>query len=301
MNSTIVLATIAGLCGMLGWGFGDFFAKKTIDIVGDMATLAWAHMVGLVILLLLCAGKLIVSSSMQFGALPHRPADIVWLLFFGALQAVVYFFVYRAFAVGKVSLLNPVFSTYSGIVVVLSLVVFGEALVAKQVLLIVLTFVGVLLMSVEHDSAKLRKFSFSKMHGMRDIVIATGLASVWTLLWAHFVAGKDWLVYATAMYAAMSLTILIICAIQKINLRIADRSLWKYFAYIGIGEVVAYAGISRGYSLTTHTSVVAVLSAAFSVPTVILAWLFLKEKISRLQVAGVACVVGGGALLAFVS
>jgi hypothetical protein len=43
MNNAILIATVAGLCGMLGWGVGDFFAKKTIDIVGDMATLAWAH------------------------------------------------------------------------------------------------------------------------------------------------------------------------------------------------------------------------------------------------------------------
>jgi drug/metabolite transporter (DMT)-like permease len=239
------------------------------------------------------------ASDPNFGALPHRLADFGGVLFFGALQAIVYFFVYRAFAAGKVSLLNPVFSTYSGLVVILSLLIFGEVIHAPQALLLLVTVVGVLLMSLEHDSAALRKFSFAKMHGMTDIVIATGLASIWTVLWAHFVTGKDWLVYATAMYAAMTLTVLIIALLQKIQLKITDRRLWKYFLYIGIGEVVAYAGISRGYSLTTHTSVVAVLSAAFSVPTVILARIFLKEKISRLQLMGVVCVIIGGALLAF--
>jgi drug/metabolite transporter (DMT)-like permease len=233
--------------------------------------------------------------------LPHGSHEIGSLLFFGALQAVVYFFVYRAFAVGKVSLLNPVFSTYSGLVVLLSVVVFGETLHLNQLLLVIATFVGVMLMSIEFESDTNRMLSFDNIKGLSDIVIATLLASVWTLMWAHFVAHKDWLVYATAMYIAMFLTILIICAIQKINLRIKDRALWKYFFFIGIGEVIAYAGISIGYSQTMHTSIVAVLSAAFSVPSVVLGRLFLKERMNQQQYVGVAAVIVAGALLALAS
>ncbi|MEO7364168.1 MAG: EamA family transporter [Candidatus Saccharimonadales bacterium] len=227
MNSSVVIATIAGLCGMLGWGVGDFFAKKTIDIVGDLATLAWAHVAGIGILLLLCAGKFAGSTQSLSDSLPHGSHEIGGLLFFGALQATVYFFVYRAFAVGKVSLLNPVFSTYSGLVVILSVVVFGETLHITQLLLVTATFIGVLLMSIEFGLENRRVFSSENIMGLGSIVIATLLASVWTLLWAHFVANKDWLVYATVMYTAMFVTILLICAVQKINLHITDRTLWK--------------------------------------------------------------------------
>jgi len=300
MQTSFLLATLAGLCGMLGWGFGDFFAKKTIDVVGDMVTLAWAHFAGLVLMSGLCLIELQKPSvfGQQGGVLPQTAKDWAGLAFFGALQAIVYFFVYRAFAVGKVSLLNPVFSTYSGFVVLLSVLIFGETLHVSQALVLALVFVGVLLMSIEQDSAALRRFSFKKMHGMSDIVIATVLASIWTLFWARFVNGKDWLIYATLMYAFMSLTVLAIAAAQRLKLTVPDRSIWKYFLLIGIGEVVAYAGISWGYGQTSHTSIVAVLSSAFSVPTVILARMFLGEKIGRLQVAGVVCVILGGVGLA---
>jgi drug/metabolite transporter (DMT)-like permease len=301
MNNTILIATIAGLCGMLGWGFGDFFAKKTIDVIGDMATLAWAHMVGVALLVWLSIAHYTSQSGSHAVLLPHHAKDVLAILFFGALQAMVYFFVYRAFAVGKLSLLNPVFSTYSGLVVLLSVFIFGESLHLSQWLLIGLTFAGVLLMSLERDSASLRKLSFAKMHGMTDIVIATVLAAVWTLLWARFVAHRDWLIYATLMYTAMLATILVICLVQKVDLTIKDRAIYKYVAFIGIGEVVAYAGISRGYSLTTHTSIVAVLSAAFSVPTLLLARVFLKERINAQQLAGVTMVIIAGAALAFIS
>lgn len=301
MNTPILIAVIAGFCGMLGWGFGDFFAKKTIDIIGDMATLAWAHVAGVCLLIVLCAVKFSSSSASFSASLPHHISDWIVLLLLGALQAVVYLFVYRAFAVGKVSLLNPIFSTYSGLVVLLSVVVFGEAILLRQWLLVAAVFVGVVIMSLERDSAALKKFSFVKIKGSRDIVIATILASVWTLFWARFVANKDWLVYATLMYSAMLVTILVICSIQQLSLKVTDRSIWKFLALIGVGEVVAYVGVSRGYSLTSHTSIVAVLSAAFSVPTLVLSKLFLKESISRLQLIGVVSIIVAGALLAALS
>ena len=38
MQSDLVIAVLAGFGGMLGWGFADFFAKKTIDEIGDVAS-----------------------------------------------------------------------------------------------------------------------------------------------------------------------------------------------------------------------------------------------------------------------
>ena len=43
MQPELVLAGLAGLGGMMGWGLADFFAKKTIDEIGDVVSLVWAH------------------------------------------------------------------------------------------------------------------------------------------------------------------------------------------------------------------------------------------------------------------
>ena len=50
MQSALTIAVLAGLGGMLGWGAADFFAKKTIDKIGAIASLVWAHIFGTTIL-----------------------------------------------------------------------------------------------------------------------------------------------------------------------------------------------------------------------------------------------------------
>lgn len=296
MLSNLHIAILAGLAGMLGWGGGDFFAKKTIDKIGDMATLAWAHIAGTGLLVLLVAYEVIWGShKVHF---PTKLSELSLLAFFGALQAFVYFFAYRAFGKGKLSIINPLFSSYSGIVVILSLLLFGEVIGAWQLVVLAVVFLGIMTVSLDEESLAIKKLKLSKLPGVNEVLVAAGLAALWTVLWGHFVASKDWLSYAATMYFFMTATVLVICKVQKINLRISDRDIWKYFSFIGLGEVLAYVGISVGYSLTSHVSIVAVLSAGFSVPTLILAYAFLKERINTFQKAGICLVVLGSVLLA---
>lgn len=298
MSDTLIIAVVAGLAGMLGWGFADFFAKKTIDLVGDIATLAWAHIYGMFMLAALLLARIV--SEGQLTGLPTEPKEIGALAFFGALQAAVYFFVYRGFGKGKLALLNPVFSSYSGLVVLMSVFIFGEIIGGWQLACLAVLFVGIISISLDTESLALRKLKLSRIPGMNDILVASILAAFWTVLWGYFVSGKDWLVYAAIMYVFMSITILLICAVQRINLAVLNRYTWKFFWLIGLAEVIAYVGVSGGYSLTTHTSIVAVLSAAFSVPTLLLAHIFLGERITKFQYSGVALVITGVVLLAIV-
>lgn len=289
MSSNLLLAVFAGLAGMLGWGFADFFAKKTIDKVGDLTTLAWAHIYGAGIIL----GAVIVSSSISQRNFPIDGVELGKLAFFGALQACVYFFAYKAFAKGQLSLLNPVFSSYSAFVVILSVLFFGEVLGLSLFLVLVLVICGIIFTNLDSSTFVTRRIKFLKVPGMSDILIAVGLASGWTVLWGNFVSGKDWLVYAAMMYLLMAGAILIKCVVDGQNLKIGKKGIHGYFFLIGLSEIVAYAGVSLGYSKTTHLSVIAVLSAAFSVPTLVLAHVFLKERITPLQYTGVLTVIVG--------
>ena len=111
MEQGLFIAISAGLGGMLGWGLADFFAKKTIDEIGDVATLAWAHIFGTGTLLIIVLYQLLTHQQFI-----HVPSDVpTWaeLLFFGVLQAIVYLLVYRGFGKGQVALLSPIFASFS--------------------------------------------------------------------------------------------------------------------------------------------------------------------------------------------
>lgn len=296
--SPLAVAVLAGLGGMLGWGLADFFAKKTIDRIGDVVTLAWGHIFGTLILIIFFwtsigprAGELIVSYEIS-----------EWLMIagFGVLQAIVYFFVYKGFGKGQVTLLAPIFASFSGITAVLSLIIFKEPFSTPLLIVLLVIFLGILLISLDFKSLVARKLDFSHIPGFKEVVLATLMASLWTLFWDRLLGGKDWLFYTTFMYLFMTVAIILYTLLKKISLARIPSNMWKFLFFIGAGETLAYLAISIGYSTTSATSVVALLSGAFSLPTVVLAYIFLKERVTRTQIVGCFTVIAGIALLSLV-
>src|SRR4051812_19318727 len=103
-DTALAIAVLAGLGGMIGWGLADFFAKKTIDTIGDVTSLVWAHICGTALFAVIVAYQLLAGHPV---VLPQAPSEWVGLLFFGVLQGLVYLLVYRGFGKGQVAVLNP--------------------------------------------------------------------------------------------------------------------------------------------------------------------------------------------------
>lgn len=276
---------------MLGWGLADFFAKKTIDEVGDVVTLAWAHVFGTAVLLIVMLYQVILHQ--QSTRIPFDVQTWTLLLFFGVLQAAVYLLVYSGFRKGQVAVLSPIFASFSGFTAAISIIVLGEIVGGYIFFGLTILFVGILSINLDLHALRLKRIGFIRVPGFGEIVCATLLAVIWTLLWDKFIGGKDWLFYTLTMYAFMTLTILIFAKFRRINLLVVKPSIWKFLVLIGICEILAYLAIGWGYSATPMTSIVALLSGAFSLPTIFLARVFLKEKINALQISGGLAIIVG--------
>lgn len=296
MENTFIIALFAGLGGMLGWGFADFCAKKTIDKVGDVVTLVWGHIFGCVLFILF----LLLQNSWSVNDISLPTGLFVWfgLIFFGSLQATVYYFLFKGFEKGQVSLLSPVFASFAGFAAILSIVIFDEVVTIGLLISLFVIYLGIILLNLDHNALSNRTLAWNKVPGFKEVAFATVLAASWTLLWGRFVSGVDWLTYSVLMYIFMTLAILMIATWQKTKLRLSDKSLYKYMFFIGLGEVVAYLSITYGYSLTSHISIVALLSGAFSLPLLILAYTFLGERITKMQLLGALTIILGIVILA---
>ncbi len=295
MHGELLVAIFAGLGGMLGWGSADFFAKKTVDKIGDIASLVWAHIFGTAIFVTIAVYEVVVVG--RHFAISFDLNTWLGLVFFGSLQALVYLLVYKAFSKGQLSLLNPIFASFSGLVAIFSILVFGEKLNLFILLALLSIFLGILLMNLNVQAFLSKKIRLDYVSGLKEISLATILAAIWTLSWDKFVTGHDWLVYALCMYAFMTIAALVISRVYKTNLSAVPRGIWKFLILIGLGETVAYLAITLGYSTTSFTSVVALLSGAFSLPTLILARVFLKENVTKLQTVGSLVIIAGLVLL----
>lgn len=295
MQNELLIALFAGLGGMLGWGFSEFATKKSVDKIGTISSLVWAHVFGTIILFSLLFSKLFITHIPVI--FPTDSSEWFGLLLFGTLQTIVYYFSYKGFEKGKVAILSPIFASFAGLVALLSVLVFREALHIVLVPALILIFGGVILINLDLESLRAKRFRINGVAGLKEIIIATILATIWTLGWDKFTGDKDWMTYTTLMFVFMTLSAFGIAKIAKINLLEVTSGAWKFLWLIALGEVVAYLAITLGYASTSYTSVVAILSGASSLPTIILARIFLKEKIARMQTIASLIIIAGIILL----
>lgn len=290
MHNTLFIALLAGLGSMIGWGTADFFAKKTIDKIGDIRTLFWQQLFGVIPLL---------AIFLAHPQIPHlQRFDPLFLLLFGIVAALAYLPLYTGFGKGQVSLLSPVFASYSVVVVVLSVVILGEPLHLERAAAIIVTFVGILLITTDLSvlSRSFHKHAF-RLAGLPEVLFAMVGYSFWLLFLDKFINGKQWVFCLLIIRLLAVVTLAVYALIKRISLKVRDKDLWKYLICIGLFDVAAYSFVSYGFSHTQYPSVIAVLSATFSLPTIILARIFLKERITKAQAFAALVILAGVVLI----
>lgn len=284
-----LIAFIAGLSGMLGWGISDFFAKKTIDKIGDLKTLIGSQLIGgffLLIYFLLIKGQVPVIS----GTL------LLYVSLLAALDGAGYLFLYRAFQKGVVSIVSPIASSAAGFSVIVAIVLFKEQVSFLGLVGVALILLGILITSTDYKD--LRK-SFSKANltnGVPEAIISMILLGFWFPLWDRFVGDKEWLFWLIVSKFIMGIMLCIYFYLTNKGNKILSgyRSVIKILIPVAMLDALAYLGTTWGYSVTVNTtSLITVIANAYSLPTIILAYFLLKERVSRQQVIGIASMIAG--------
>jgi drug/metabolite transporter (DMT)-like permease len=294
MQPEFLIAVLAGLGGMAGWGVADFFAKKTIDALGDVPALFWSQCIGIVPLTVLLLVKPTIPQWSMTGA--------GYVMVLGIWSGLSYIPTYVAFGKGKVSLLSPIFASYAVVVTILSAVILHEKIPIARQLTFCVVFLGIVLITGDLKALWLTICRSSpttkdEIKGLREILLAVGLYSLWLIALDRLVNGKPWVALLLGIRIFTAASLLTYALMTRRNLRVVDPALWTYLGLVGLFDVGAFGCVSWGFSATRYPSVVAMLSGAFSLPTIILARVFLKERTSAVQTAGSFVVVLGILLL----
>jgi drug/metabolite transporter (DMT)-like permease len=292
MNEYLAIAILTGLGGMLAWGSADFFAKKSLEKVNEFALTFWVQIVGIVPVLLLVLAR---------GGLPEVGwATLGYLVLFGLVDGISDVLLYRGFSKGQLSILSPIFASYAGLVIVFSVLFFGESLSAPVFIGLVTTFLGIMLINFDfRDLRKSLRRPAGATGGVLEIIGATTIYALWLVLFDKLVSQGDWAFYLLAVRSVEALGLLAYARLRSQPLRVArSHKVWPYVALVGLLDIAAYSFLTLGFSRTGYTSVVAVLSGAFSLPTLVLAHFYLKEKITKTQLAAVVFIIGGVAIVA---
>lgn len=276
------MGIIFGLAAALCWGLGDFAITTLARFVGTARCLLYIQLFSLASWIILLA------------VFPHQATGGMnpWLLaaLAGVFHVIGLATTYRAFEIGTLSFVSPIASSFA-IVTTVMFMIAGNAPPLMALLGIVLLTVGIIVVtrSTPADGPITLK-------GVPEaIASAIGFGIMFWLIYAYV---KEPLgdVYPLILLKMMATTFAAgyVARSPKIEVdQVPPKSKLIWIALLAaLFDTLAWVSYLLGYK-ENHGAVVTAVASLFSVVTIVLAGVFLKERLNKLQWVGVAVVLGG--------
>jgi len=285
-----LITVLLGFATSLVYGFADFFGALGARKLKPIFVTLVAGLSGLAFLLLM---------SPVFG-LPANPDAVFWGVLAGLGSAVAITALYASLAIGPISILSPLGAVMSALIPMF----YGVVFKSEQFTLVGWLALGGILIAVALvgfvPSAEVR---LPSAKGLFLGVLAGSFIGL-ILIFINQAPTNSGLTSVVVMRAVSASTIgalVLIGYLIRKNIKRSEFSVgpkvWAMVAVAGILDSSAnvfFLFAMRFGSLT----VVSVLTALYPLGTIILARLFLKEKIAKVQLAGVLLALSCSALLA---
>lgn len=282
-------AALWGLASALGWGGADFIARFTGRKLGPDVALLGMLLVGLTAL----------TVAVLAMGLPPAGTALGWALVLasGAATVIAMLLLYDGLARGPVTIVAPIVGAYPIVNIAFSLargarpealqwaamgaVLAGVAIVARSA--------GRFEATEGFSTAAIRRSIGVALGGALGFGVALGAAQETIPVFGEL--QTVWLgrIVSFALLAALF-------AARRRVPRI-PAAWWPLLALQGLMDAGAYVAVLFG-GHGPGSEIAVVVSSSFSVVTVVLARIFLKEPMSVMQWLGIAAIVGGVATLA---
>jgi drug/metabolite transporter (DMT)-like permease len=295
---------VLGVATAVSWGSADFLARFATRSVGSVRALFGMQFWGAIfvtILLFLARdwGHLFDGSGWQPWA---------WGILAGSINTFAMLALYRAFEIGKLSLVGPVSASYPALTVILSLLS-GERLSAHRALGIIAAVLGVIFVAAgetsgaplapsdESGGANSNSQKSSRVSGLGwAIAAAFSFAILFWLLGLRMIPRTGALATVWLIRVGGALITFIVLLAKKIPLAVKNKRTRAQLYTMGYLDTAAFALSNLGMRFE-QVAVISVLGSLYGAVTVALAAIFLKERIAPLQWTGIAAIFLGVALM----
>ena len=303
------LAIILGLTGALCWGGADFAARFASRRVGAYRTLFFMQFFGFIALSVYLKFRGGFFEGIAPGWHPWALAALA-----GVINMIASLSLYYSFQIGVMSIVAPVSSAYPALTVALA-IASGERITALRGAGLAVTLVGVILAATTFTSAAAS--TLNETAAKESATKETGAKESAAKETAHLSKGVGWAILAALGFGVLfwflgfyvvpavgptisvwvirltSFSVLAIAAIPaRQSLNLPRGSVWWLLAAVGFLDTAAFVANNAGLQ-TGQVSVVSVLASLYGAVTVVLAWLFLREKLERSQWFGIILIFAG--------
>ena len=278
------LPFLLSIGAMLCWGVLYIFTSKLSRKVGPLVSLFLFQLVSIFLLLPLLPfiHQPIDSKGVGTFVLLGVFSGLIWLLFLHAMK------------VGYVPVVVPVTNVAIPIIALLGVLFLNESFSFFKGVSILLVLIGVIFLS----------FDFTTVQSLRKKIVFAGVMpafiaglgmSFYVLFNTPLTREYGW--YNSSLLIRVGVVILTLSVIwiRRIPIKIKEIP-WKYVIGAAITDTVGFAiyniAITQG-----ELSYVSIITSSSSIVTVLLSYLFLKEKLNRIQLFGFCFSLAGIILL----
>jgi drug/metabolite transporter (DMT)-like permease len=284
------MGILLGLLTALTWGGADFLARFATRRIGTLRAMFYMQGIGFVLLTIVLPwlggwGHLADGSGWRPWA---------WGLLAGGINAFSTLALYRAFEIGKMSVVAPLSASYPALTLLLSRLS-GEPLTAVRTAGIFCVLLGAIVVARGEKALDAGDTGAVNRSGAGigwAILAGIGFGFLFWLLGTQIVprVGATETVWMIRLTSTTVAAVLIFAGKQPIGLP-RDNTAGLVFT-MGFLDTGAFIISNRNMQME-HIAVVSVLGSLYGAVTVGLAAIFLRERISRWQFAGIVTIFAG--------
>jgi drug/metabolite transporter (DMT)-like permease len=280
---------IFGLLSAFSYGYADFVGALAAKRIRAVAVTAYSFSFGLLLAVILSA---------IFGA-SYSQNTVVASIFAGVCSAIAITFLYAALALGPISIVSPLTAVVSAVIPVVVDVALGANLSSFVLVAVVLILIAVVLVAFVPSPNLTLPSVRATLYS-----IGAGLGFAGIFLFLDFTDSDSSLgpLLIMRMVGVVLLFALLFAVFKRSNgqpfiERVTDWKLAGLILLASTGDVmgnVAFLIATRAGDL----AVAAVLTSLYPVGTILLARIFLKERIAKSQLLGIVLALIGTTLIA---
>lgn len=284
------MGIIAGLLTMFFWGISIFFAALASRKLGNILTLFWMQVFGFLV------GAVYFSFNFNSLTFNHALQFIPTLLIIAFFQVIAYLAFYKGLQKGQVTLVSPLGASWSLITAILSIIFFRDILKINQIFAILLIMIGIVVISVNLKDL-IKNKSLQLLIGVKEGIISMLGWGVSLFMLISVTKELGWFLPAFIFrFLILLLLTTYILYSKKSLLPKTSNFPWGILILIGLFDMLAFFTYSLGVS-ASYGSIVAPISSANTLVTIVLSLIFLKEKIRLRQTIGITAIIFGLVLI----
>lgn len=272
-----MVSIVFGLLTATFFASSSLLSSRSVKIIGSASSLAWAMLVGLVI-----TTPFVFAS----GVPANLGASLPWMSAAGLGNVIGILIAGFALRIGKVGVVAPILATEGAIAAVIAAVL-GESIAPIVAFLLMVIVGGIVLSAMAPDPEPLEH-----ERPVRAVLLSTVAAVCFGV--SLFAAGNlsDELPISWVLLPARLVGVLIIFLPLLLTRRLRiTRSTAPLVIAMGFTEVLGFVCFAIGAQY--QVAVTSVLASQFAPIAAVAAYLLFKERLGRLQIAGVVVLVVG--------